>query len=248
MCTVIVEVPRAADGAVRVLAVRDEDPDREWDAPGQWWPSTRPGVRGVRDRRANGAWLAAAERPGRLAVILNRAEEVTPSPGSRLASRGDLVLESVSGGGVPTHPATAAFNLIEIAGAEATVTSWDGSTVRTTALTSGVHMIAHHDLDDPRTARITRWLPEFAALSAVSTHGELGSPASWSEQWIGLLNQSAELRPDDDEAIIRDNRAHGYPTLSLLVCVAEITDATVSLGAATLPRPGVWTNPTFVSS
>lgn len=248
MCTVIVEVPSAVDGAVRVLAIRDEDPERSWDAPGQWWPSTRPGVRGVRDRRANGAWLAVAERPGRLAVILNRAEDVKPPSGSPLASRGDLVLDSVSGGGVTDHPATAAFNLIEITGVRATVTSWDGSSVRRTALTPGVHMVAHHDLDDPRTARITRWLPEFAALAAVPSPGQIGSQASWSEQWISLLARSAELRPEDDEAMIRDNRAHGYPTLSLLVCVAEITDATVSLEAATLPRPGVWTNPTFVSS
>lgn len=34
MCTVIVEVPSATGQGVRVLAVRDEDPDRAWGATG----------------------------------------------------------------------------------------------------------------------------------------------------------------------------------------------------------------------
>src|SRR5699024_7086848 len=72
MCTAIIEVPRDPAQATRVLAVRDEDPNRPWDPPGEWWPEL-PGVIGVRDRLANGAWLAASPGRGTLAVLLNRA-------------------------------------------------------------------------------------------------------------------------------------------------------------------------------
>lgn len=243
MCTVIVDVPAQAGGATRVLAVRDEDPARPWDAPGEWWPSAHSGVHGVRDRRANGAWLAVANEAGRLAVILNRAEDVAPPPGTQLETRGDLVLASVAGRAVPDHPRTAAFNLVEVAGSRATVTSWDGDSVRRIDLSPGVHMIAHHDLDDPRTARIARWLPEFAAHSRTEL-GDLPS-AAWREQWIDVLARSAELGPENDESIIRDNRAHGYPTLSLLTCLAEVSTGAVSLESASLSTPGAWSNPTF---
>ncbi|WP_370429006.1 NRDE family protein, partial [Microbacterium sp. NRRL B-14842] len=56
MCTVVIDVEVA--GSARLLAVRDEDPAREWDALGEWWPEEYPGVIGIRDRRAGGAWLA----------------------------------------------------------------------------------------------------------------------------------------------------------------------------------------------
>ena len=240
MCTVIVDVPAHPEGTTRVLAIRDEDPARPWDPPGAWWPTAYPGVRGVRDRRANGAWLAVAEAPGRLAVILNRAETVVPEPGTALGSRGAVVLESVAGARVPDRPATAAFNLVEVRGARAAVTTWDGASVQRTDLGPGVHMIAHDGLDDPRTARIARWLPEFRA-AATSAAGD-----DASDGWVEVLARSAELGPDDDAAIVRDNRAHGIPTMSLLVCRAEVGAASVSLSRAVLPTPGHWADPAFL--
>ncbi len=97
MCTVIVHVPEspAATGEpVRLLAVRDEDPARTWDPLGEWWPE-HPGVIGVRDRRAGGAWLAADPAAGRVAVILNRADVVT-EPEETLGSRGHVVLDALA--------------------------------------------------------------------------------------------------------------------------------------------------------
>ena len=94
MCTVVVQVPESASESVRLLAVRDEDPKREWDPPGAWWPKLA-GVVGVRDRRAGGAWLATRDQ--RLSVLLNRAEPShphLPAP-SGLQSRGSIVLEDV---------------------------------------------------------------------------------------------------------------------------------------------------------
>lgn len=226
MCTVVIEVPQRAADPVRMLAVRDEDPARPWDGPGEWW-ADRPGVVGVRDRRANGAWLAVSSAAGRLAVILNRGEPVEAPDGSPLASRGAIVLDSVAGIPLRGRPRTAAFNLVEIEGGRATATSWDGVSVRRAALGPGVHMIAHHDVDDPRSARIVRWLPEFRALA--EEEGRRSPFDEWSGRWIGLLGRSAELGPDDDRAIVRDNTPHGYPTRSLLVCVAEVGVAEVGV-------------------
>ena len=72
MCTVIITVPDDAAQPVRLLAVRDEDPGRPWDRLGAWWPDRYPGVVGIRDVRAGGAWLAANTDERRLAVLLNR--------------------------------------------------------------------------------------------------------------------------------------------------------------------------------
>lgn len=247
MCTVLVEVPERNTDAVRVLAVRDEDPARPWDPPGQWWPE-RPGVLGVRDRRAGGAWLAAAPAAGRLAVILNRADVYSsglPAGANPLASRGALVLDAVAAEALPEPPQTAGFNLVTIADSSVSVSSWDGEVLTKTALEPGVHMIAHHDVNDPRTTRIKAWLPKFRQLA--------GLAEDWRERWIDLLAQSAQLPAGDDRAIIRDNRGHGYETLSLLVCTAEVRGSetanaagpSVALESATLAEPAVWGTPTF---
>ncbi|UJP09777.1 NRDE family protein [Microbacterium sp. KUDC0406] len=93
MCTVVIDTE---PGSARLLAVRDEDPQREWDDLGAWWPERYPGVIGIRDRRAGGAWLAVDPTTRRLAVLLNRAD-LLDVPADQLASRGSLVLESVAG-------------------------------------------------------------------------------------------------------------------------------------------------------
>ena len=234
MCTVVIDVAeRGPDGSIgsRLLAVRDEDPQRAWDSLGAWWPEQYPGVRGIRDRRAGGAWLAVDERAHRLAVLLNRAD-VLDLPEDQVRSRGSLALESVAGrsphGPLPMH----GFNLLEVEPDAARVLSWDGEELTETAVPHGVHMIAHDGLDDPATARIARWLPEFRARSA---GGE-----GWADEWVGLLAASAELDPTDDAAIIRDNRPHGYPTQSLLYCVADIGHHGVTIEESNLTAPGHW--------
>lgn len=230
MCTAIIEVPLEPSKVTRVLAVRDEDPNRPWDPPGEWWHDALPGVIGVRDRLANGAWLAAAPARGRLAVLLNRAVDdgttphfshATPAT-TGLMSRGSLVLASTQGRQVADHPGTAGFNLVEVRGTTSTITSWDGRRLTHTPLEPGVHMIAHQDVDDVRTERIDRWLPEFQALAGLPD-------GQWREAWLALLERTRELSPEDDRAIVRDNRVHGYPTQSLLVCTAEVGARKVGL-------------------
>lgn len=220
MCTVVIETDPSA---TRLLAVRDEDPQREWDDLGAWWPVEHPGVIGIRDRRAGGAWLAYHPTTRRLAVLLNRAD-VADLPADRLRSRGELVLESVAGRSPQGRPLTHGFNLLEVTAHGARVITWDGASLREAPVADGVHMIAHDDLDDPRTARITAWLPRFESTAP--------------DAWPALLAESSALDPEDDRAIIRDNRPHGYPTQSLLYCTADITPDGVSVTSHTLSYPG----------
>lgn len=220
-------------GSARLLAVRDEDPLRAWDSLGAWWPDDFPGVVGIRDRRAGGAWLAANPAEGRLAVLLNRAD-VRDLPATHAVSRGALALESVTGRSpvapLPMH----GFNLLEVGPDGARVLSWDGVDLRETLIEPGTHMIAHDDLDDATTPRIKAWLPEFRAL------GPTADSDDWTAEWTALLASSTELPPEDDRAIIRDNRPHGYPTQSLLYCIAAVTPDGIEVRDVALPSPAHW--------
>lgn len=231
MCTVVIDVADA--GTARLLAVRDEDPQREWDALGAWWPEQYPGVSGIRDRRAGGAWLAVNPEARRLAVLLNRAD-VVDLPPEHAVSRGSLALESVSGRSpvapLPMH----GFNLLEVTADGSRVLSWDGLELRETPVAYGVHMIAHDELDDQATPRIARWLTEFRGL------GPAADSPNWAADWTGLLAASTSLDPADDRAIIRDNRPHGYPTQSLLYCTASVGADGVEVDYRALPSPGHW--------
>jgi hypothetical protein len=233
VCTVVIDVENA--GSARLLAVRDEDPQREWDALGPWWPERYPGVIGIRDRRAGGAWLAVNPAERRLAVLLNRAD-VRDLPDAQAVSRGSLALESVAGRSpvapLPMH----GFNLLEVGPEGARVLSWDGVDLRETPVAPGTHMIAHDDLDDETTPRIAAWLPEFRAL------GPTADSPDWTAEWTALLASSAALPAVDDRAIIRDNRPHGYPTQSLLYATASVTPGGVEVRDHALPSPAHWTD------
>ena len=228
MCTVIVHVPESADEPTRVLAVRDEDPARAWDPLGSWWPDL-PHVVGVRDTRAGGAWLAADTDAGRLSVVLNRADLLPEAQAT--GSRGHIVLDAVAGRGVPERPATHGFNLVEVEDGHTRVHHWDGSEVRTVELGPGVHMIAHGDVDDPETARIAAWRGAF---------GVPGDGDDWWRPWLDALEDTTRMPPTDDRAIIRDNRPHGYPTLSLLVCAASVSRSGADVRYGELAEPGAW--------
>jgi hypothetical protein len=214
-----------------VLAIRDEDPDRPWSPLGRWWPESHGGVVGVRDLRAGGAWLAADSDAGRLAVLLNRADVSTLSE-SEIVSRGSLALDSVAGHTLK-KPRTHGFNLVEVEGPRTRVSSWDGKRLNVERLGPGTHMIAHEDVDDLSTPRIARWLGEF------STADLTGSDRWWAA-WIDVLERSSALESIDDRALIRDNRPHGYPTQSLLVCVASVSAHAIDVHYRALREPGHW--------
>lgn len=240
MCTVIVEVPGAAGGPVRMLAVRDEDPRRAWQPLGEWWPD-RPGVIGVRDVRAGGAWLAASEPAGRLAVLLNRHSPALPADVAPV-SRGSVALDALAGRALEPPAAMPGFNLVTVDGHEVRVTTWHGGTLRAQRVPPGVHMIAHHDLDDVRSARITAWHDAFARAAA-----EASDAAAWPAAWLDVLARSARLDPTDEQAIIRDNTPLGYPTQSLLLCTAEIEPGAALVRYGELAHPGHWDAVTLVA-
>ncbi len=234
MCTVVIRVPEPGTGPVRVLAVRDEDPGRAWRPWGAWWPE-RPGVRGVMDELAGGAWLAADHST--LAVLLNRAGGAdVPVP----TSRGALVLDAVDRRPLPDPLTTLGFNLVQVTATGATIVSWEGGSPRVVDLPPGTHMIAHDDVDDPNTPRISTWRDAFAAASTSAD-----TNVHWWDDWLTVLARSTELDPTDDRAIIRDNRPHGYPTQSLLVSVASLSSDGVDVRMAALDAPGRWDDLTF---
>ncbi|NLE97835.1 MAG: NRDE family protein, partial [Propionibacterium sp.] len=200
---------------------------------GQWWT---PGVVGVLDELAGGAWLAADDES--LAVLVNR--EGTPDVPVP-TSRGELVLDAVAGRALPQPLTTLGFNLIRATSRGVDVTAWTGSgPPRVVALAPGTHMVSHSDVDDPSNPRVARWLDDFAAASTADK-----PDGHWWEPWVDVLRRTTELAPTDPQAIICDNRPHGYPTLSLLLVVASIGPEGSALAASTLTEPGRWNTPVF---
>lgn len=236
MCTVIITVPGDHTRPVRLLAVRDEDPAREWNRLGAWWPDDHPGVVGIRDVRAGGAWLAADPAARRLAVLLNR-HDLSGRADSEVHTRGTVALESVTGRPPGERPPTRGFNLVEVTAHTARVVSWNGLESRTVELTPGTHMIAHDDVDDPATTRIARWLPEFRAAASAPPAGD----RAWWRGWLEIVERSADLPGDDDAAIIRRQSFEGIPSYSLLMCVATVGDDGLDVRDAPLTTPGEWT-------
>jgi hypothetical protein len=237
MCTVIITVPAGAQEPVRLLAVRDEDPDRPWDRLGPWWPDAYPGVVGIRDARAGGAWLAADPEHRRLAVLLNRAD-LSDRPDDSVQTRGSVALESVAGRSPAEHPSMRGFNLVEVTAHTARVTSWNGLALSTTELRPGTHMIAHDDVDDAATARIARWLPEFR--DAENLQNAQPGDADWWEPWLGIVARSAQVPGTQDAAIIRRQSFEGVPSSSLLIALATVGESGLDVQDAPLATPGEW--------
>ncbi len=150
MCTV---VARWNPGEpTRVLAIRDEVVSRDFDEPGEWWPS-QPGVIGGRDRTAGGSWCVSDVTTGVTALVLNRIERRDGTP-----SRGGLPLAAVAAGASwpesIDHRAMASFNLVLVGPAGITAWTWDAVELRRTELGAGIHMITSRgvDGDDAKTA------------------------------------------------------------------------------------------------
>ena len=236
MCTVIITVPDDAAQPVRLLAVRDEDPGRPWDRLGAWWPDRYPGVVGIRDVRAGGAWLAANPDERRLAVLLNR-HDLSDRRDDEVSTRGSVALDSVVGRSPVDHPRTRGFNLVEITAHTARVVSWNGLESNTVELSPGTHMVAHDDVDDPGTARITRWLPDFRGAAERFAPDE----PEWWGAWLAIVERSAELAGDDEAAIIRRQSFEGIPSYSLVICVATVGETALDVRDTPLTTPGRWT-------
>lgn len=223
----VVDVPRESGQPVRMLAVRDEDRHRPWRGLGEWWPE-QPGVRGVRDDRAGGAWLAVDPETRRLAVLLNR-EDLSQRSDDEVVSRGGIPLQSVART-LDEAPPTRGFNLVEVDAEGATVVEWDGLTARRTRLSPGTHMIAHHSPDDPATLRIGRWLEDFRVAG-------IAEGDAWWEPWLEVVSASTV---DPAASVLRRDAHDGLVLESLLVCAASVGADGVDVREAVLPEPGQW--------
>lgn len=242
MCTVVVRVPEDPTEPTRILAVRDEDPNRPWRALGPHWPTSHPGVVGVQDARAGGAWLAALPEAGRLAVLLNVGG---PSPQPGLASRGEVVLDAVTGREPDVERRTQAYNLVTVDAGRVTVTISDGAALTARPLEPGVHMLVNSELpNDESFTRVPRWLPEFREAAE---RADADRENDWFGPWFEVLARSGRIPATDDAAIIRDNRPYGIPTLSLLLCTATVTPDDVRADYVEFEEPGNWTTRFHIS-
>lgn len=223
----MIEVPAQPDGTTRLLAVRDEERDRPWRGLGPWWPES-PGVVGVRDDRAGGAWLAADPHAGRLAVLLNR-EDLSGRADDEVVSRGGIPLDALSGR-LPAAPRTRGFNLVEVDASGAHLVEWDGLVARRSRLRPGIHMVAHHAVDDPGTPRIARWLDDFRSAGT----------ADAEDWWMPWLDVIASATVDPGASVLRRDAHDGHVLESLLLCAASVGADGVDLRQAALVEPGTW--------
>lgn len=160
MCTVVCRVEPGEQ--VRILALRDEFVDREFDGPGAWWPD-QPSVIGGRDRLAGGSWCVSDVASGYTALLLNRIERFTGTP-----SRGLLPLAAVALGadwtGALEHRGMAGFNLVLAGPSSVVVWVWDAQSLRRLDLVAGTHLITSRGVDSD-DAKTERFAPLFAAGS-----------------------------------------------------------------------------------
>lgn len=196
MCVVVVLSRPGHEWPLLLGANREEMRDRPSKPPGRHWPD-RPEVLGGLDELAGGSWLGVNDH-GVVAVLLNRTGSLGPDPDKR--SRGELVLEALEHADAIAAvtafadlraPSYRPFNLVIVDNRDACWVSGDGRRIRVAALSPGLSMLTAHDIDDPASPRVRRYLNTFRGAVAPD-------PASgdWSS-WTSLL---AERAPDDPAA------------------------------------------------
>jgi uncharacterized protein with NRDE domain len=159
VCTVVVRWAR--EQPVRLLALRDELTTRDFDEPGEHWPS-QPGVVGGRDRTAGGTWAASAVAEGATALVLNRPQKRVADAGA--PSRGVLPLAALQHHAEwPSHlrvQGMASFALVLATPEALRLWVFDGDALTGTALDEGIHMVTSGGAED---GKADRFLTRFAA-------------------------------------------------------------------------------------
>ena len=143
------------------------------------------------DEQAGGTWLGL-NTSGVAAGVLNRLHSLGPRPGH--PSRGELPLKALD------HASAAAavkmlslidpmsyrsFNMIIADAGEAFWLRFPGqgsagaTTVEATEVASGLSMVTAHDLNDPASPRMARYLPQFQ--TARPPDAGSGDWSSWQE-------------------------------------------------------------------
>lgn len=196
MCTIVVLRRPDHPWPVLIAANRDEMADRPWHPPGRHWPE-HPGAVAGRDDLAGGTWLGLNDN-GVVAAVLNRINTLGPAPGFR--SRGELPLMALDHADAKSAAAALArlrpsdyrpFNMIVV---DRKNGFWlrvdrdradpdDTGTMTMDHLPEGLSMITAYDLNDRRSPRIRRYLPEFETATAPDPYR-----GDW-EAWRRLLGE-----------------------------------------------------------
>ena len=188
MCTVVI-LYRPGHAWPLILATnRDEMADRPWKPPARHWPD-RPQATAGLDLLAGGTWLGLNDS-GVVAGVLNRPRSLGPRPHFR--SRGELPLEALDHARAAdaaealSHIEPASYRPFNMVLADAGRAFWlrnlgDGTGVVAMEIEAGLSMITAHDLNDPASPRIARYLPLFRAAAPPDP-----GAGDWST-WTSLL-------------------------------------------------------------
>lgn len=224
-----------------LAANRDELRSRASMPPARHWPD-RPHVRAGLDVLARGSWLGVND-DGVVAAVLNRRGTLGPAPGKR--SRGELVLEALDHAEAK-EAATALselnpdayrpFNLIV---ADAEQAFWlrhaGNGPIRAEPVAAGMHMIEAGELDDPTSARIARFLPQFRFVPEPDPEGGDWSP--WQALLADRTSRSGD--PRDGMTIVTEGD-YGTVSASLIAVPQYATTPPVFLHAEGRPGEAVF--------
>jgi hypothetical protein len=222
MCTVVILRRPGHAWPLIVAANRDEMASRPSLRPAAHWPE-HPDVWAGRDTLAGGTWLGL-NRAGVLAAVMNRVGSLGPAPGK--ASRGRLPLvalahdTAVSGAAAIAALDGAAYRPFNVLVADREQAFWlrlaEGArAIEGSAVPEGVSMLTAHDLNDPASTRIRRYLPRFRAAAPPAP------PDDWNA-WTALM-ASAEHDPADGP--------HDAMTIPLTNGFGTVSSSLVAFGA-----------------
>jgi Transport and Golgi organisation 2 len=208
MCTVVLLKRSQHPWPVMVAANRDEQLDRPWDPPAQWWPD-RPGVVAGRDRLGGGTWMGLNSHHV-VAVVLNRRGSLGPESGKR--SRGDLPLLALENRCAEAATSAIAaldagawrsFNLVlaDSTGAAFWLRGLGQGRPETMPLADGVHVITSSDPNEMTRERIIRHLPRFRSAPPPETDDYAA--------WRTLITDRSGVADEQLHVVPR----HGYGTV-----------------------------------
>ncbi len=221
VCTVVVRWARGE--STRVLALRDELTDREFDDPGRWWPE-HPDLVGGRDRVAGGTWCATHVGTGVTALVLNRPQKRTAEPGA--PSRGVLpLLAAERGADWPSAvrvEGMAAFLLVLAAPDGLTTWDSDGERMVRTEHPEGTSMVTS---GGPEDRKADTFLPRFAAA---------GHPDGWRQ----LVHH--EPPRDDPGALVVRHEEDGRVFATVFGELVDARPGRLTLEYSRTPWLGPW--------